>query len=280
LHPITSGVCKQLLPVYNKPMVYYPLSVLMMAGIRDIALISTPQDLPQFNRLLNDGHQWGLNFQFYEQTEPRGIADAFIVAEDFIGDNSVCLILGDNIFYGTTLPERLRRCAALEDGAIVFAYHVQNPRDYAVINFLPDSLHTGQATDIVEKPEDPPSNYAVPGLYFYDHNVVSYAHSLKPSPRGELEITDINRIYLESSKLHVEILGRGIAWLDAGTHQSLLQASIFIQAIEERQGMMISSPEEIAYRMGYISKPQLRSLLNQIGNNAYKDKLAASLDER
>lgn len=279
LHPLTGGVCKQLLPVYNKPMVYYPLTILMLAGIRDIAVISTPEDLPSFRRLLNDGSQWGLQFQYLEQSKPRGIADAFLVAEEFIGDDTVCLILGDNIFYGTTLPERLRRGAALTDGATVFAYHVQNPQDYAVISFLPDSLHTGEATHIVEKPEDPPSNFAVPGLYFYDNNVVRYARNLKPSPRGELEITDINRKYLEESNLHVEILGRGIAWLDAGTHQSLLQASIFIQAIEERQGMMISSPEEIAFRLGYISRDQFGKLVSNIGNNNYRAQLKIILDE-
>ncbi|MDH3943295.1 MAG: glucose-1-phosphate thymidylyltransferase RfbA [Anaerolineae bacterium] len=279
LHPITGGVCKQLLPVYNKPMIYYPLTILMLAGIREIAVISTTDDLPSFRRLLKDGSQWGLKFQYLEQTQPRGIADAFIVAEEFIGDDPVCLILGDNIFYGTTLPERLRRGAALTDGATVFAYHVQNPQDYAVVTFLPDTLHTGEATDIVEKPEEPPSNFAVPGLYFYDNKVVKYARELKPSPRGELEITDINRIYLEESKLHVEILGRGIAWLDAGTHQSLLQASIFIQAIEERQGMMISSPEEIAFRLGYISRSQLDDLVAGIGNNTYRAQLKAILDE-
>lgn len=279
LHPLTGGMCKQLLPVYNKPMVYYPLSMLMLALIREIAIISTPEDLPSFRRLMGDGSQWGLEFTFMEQSEPRGIADAFLVAKDFIGDDEVCLILGDNIFYGTTLPERLRRGAELEEGAIVFAHQVQRPQDYAVITFVPDSLHTGEATLLEEKPENPQSNYAVPGLYFYDNKVVEYAENLQPSKRGELEITDINKIYLEEDKLHVEILGRGIAWLDAGTHHSLLQAAIFIQAIEERQGMMISCPEEIAFRLGFISKERLGELVKGMGDNRYGDYLSRLLND-
>ncbi len=268
LYPLTLSVSKQLLPVYDKPMVYYPLSMLMLAGIREILVISTPEDLPLFRRLLGDGKDWGLSFSYAEQAEPRGLAEAFLIGKDFIGSDTVCLILGDNIFFGQGLAAKLRACAELTEGAIVFAYPVNDPQRYGVITF--DAA--GQATSIEEKPARPQSKYAVPGLYFYDNNVISLAQNLRPSARGELEITDINQIYLKHGKLRVEVMGRGYAWLDAGTHESLLQASNFIQTVEERQGMMISCPEEIAFRMGFINQQQLHALARQF-NNAYGDYL-------
>jgi glucose-1-phosphate thymidylyltransferase len=256
LYPLTIGVSKQLLPVYDKPMVYYPLTMLMLAGIREILVISTPESLPIFERLLGSGDKLGLRFEYREQDQPRGLADAFRVGKEFIGGDSVALILGDNIFFGHGLPEKLRSAAALEQGAIIFAYAVNDPERYGVVEFT----ESGQALSIEEKPENPRSDYAVPGLYFYDNQVVEIAENLKPSPRGELEITDVNREYLGRKQLQVIVLGRGTAWLDAGNPGSLLQAANFIQAVEERQGMMISCPEEIAYRSGFINQEQLLSL--------------------
>jgi glucose-1-phosphate thymidylyltransferase len=260
LYPLTLGVSKQLLPVYDKPMVYYPLSMLMLAGIREILVISSPTNLPAFLELLRDGKQWGLQFSYAEQSEPRGLADAIIVGNKFIGNEPVCLILGDNIFYGVGLPGVLREAAALEEGAMIFAYSVRDPERYGVVEF--DA--SGSAVDIVEKPSKPCSHYAVPGIYFYDQHVVEHAATLKPSARGQLEITDLNRVYLKRHKLRVQTLGRGHAWLDAGTHESLLQAANFVQAIQDRQGLMISCPEEIAFRLGYIDRRQLLALAEAI----------------
>ena len=262
LHPLTMAISKQLLPVYNKPMIYYPLSMLMLAGIREILIISTPEDLPSFQKLLSDGKQWGLSFSYAEQPEPRGLAEAFLVGREFVGQTPVCLILGDNIFFGHGLPEKLRTAARLADGALVYAYPVRDPQRYGVIEFD----EAGQALSIEEKPQQPKSSYAVPGIYFYDCTVVEKAASLQPSVRGELEITDLNKLYLSDQKLRVEHMGRGTAWLDAGTHESLMQAASFVQAVEERQGMMISCPEEIAYRMGWIESSRLRELASQMSN--------------
>jgi len=275
LFPLTIGVSKQLLPVYDKPMVYYPLSMLMLAGIREILLISTPEALPAFEALLGDGEKWGVSFQYAEQAEPRGLADAFLVGRDFIGTDQVCLILGDNIFFGHGLPASLRTAAELKDGALVFAYPVRDPERYGVVEFDPD----GRALSVEEKPEKPRSHYAVPGIYFYDGEVVNIAENLQPSQRGEIEITDLNCVYLEKGKLRVEVLGRGVAWLDAGTHESLLQAANFVQAVEERQGMMISCPEEIAYRLGYISKTELESLAKELISNQYGEYLLSLLQQ-
>ena len=265
LHPITIGVSKQMLPVYDKPMIYYPLSMLMLAGIREIMVISTPEDLPAFQRLLKSGDQWGLSFQYAEQAVPRGLAEAFIIGESFIDTDSVCMILGDNLFYGHGLPELLRKAAHLQEGGVIFAYPVRDPERYGVVEF--DENH--RAVSIEEKPRQPRSNYAVPGIYFYDNQVIHMAKNLQPSTRGELEITDINLQYLLLGKLQVQVLGRGVAWLDAGTHESLLQASMYVQTLEERQGMMISCPEEIAYRMGYIDQAKLRELPSNMANNNY-----------
>jgi len=275
LHPLTLAASKQLLPVYDKPMIYYPLSMLMLAGIRDILIISTPEDLPTFRRLLGDGKQWGLNFSYVEQDQPRGLADAFRVGAKFIGDDSSCLILGDNIFFGHGLPETLRRASALTEGACIFAYPVRDPERYGVVEFDGD----GRVLSLEEKPANPKSNFAVPGIYFYDSTVVDLAAKMQPSKRGELEITDLNRLYLESGKLRVEALGRGVAWLDAGTHESLLQSSSFVQAVQERQGLMISCPEEIAYHMGFITADQLRSLANAMADNGYGLYLKRLLDQ-
>ena len=274
LWPLTYGVNKQLLPVYDKPLVYYPLSLLMLAGIRQILVISTPEDLPAFRCLLKHGKQWGLRITYAEQSEPRGLADAFLIGRDFIGREPVCLILGDNIFYGYGLPDTLQAAATLTRGAMIFACPVREPQRYGVVEF--DSA--GNAVSIEEKPQQPRSNYAVPGIYFYDHEVVDIASRLRPSARGELEITDINDAYLKRGLLQVEFLGRGVAWLDAGTHESLLQAANFVQAVEERQGMIIASPDEAAYRMGYISAEQLR-LLAQPMSSSYGDYLRRVLDE-
>jgi glucose-1-phosphate thymidylyltransferase len=269
LYPLTMGVSKQMLPVYDKPMVYYPLSMLMLADIREILVISTPEALPAFRALLGDGHQWGLKFCYAEQAEPRGLADAFLVDPNFVGKDTVCLILGDNIFFGHGLPAKLRQAASLKEGALIFAYPVRDPQRYGVVEFN----EQGQALSIEEKPQKPRSHFAVPGLYFYDNQVTELAANLKPSARGELEITDLNRIYLERKQLQVDVMGRGVAWLDAGTHESLLQAANFVQAVEDRQGMMISCPEEIAYRMGYIDQHQLRRLALDFKQNGYGDYL-------
>ncbi len=274
LHPLTLAASKQLLPVYDKPMIYYPLSMLMLAGIREILIISTPEDLPIFRRMFGSGEQWGLQFSYAEQDQPRGLADAFRVGADFVGQDSVCLILGGNIFFGQGIPEILSRASRLEHGAIVFAYPVRDPQRYGAVEFD----DAGRALSLEEKPKNPRSNYAVPGIYFYDSQVVQLAADLQPSPRGELEITDLNRIYLQQGYLQVEGFGRGIAWLDAGTHESLLQASNFVQAVQERQGLMISSPEEIAYRRGFITQEQLRALALSI-NNAYGEHLLRVANE-
>ena len=265
LYPLTMAVSKQLLPVYNKPMVYYPLSMLMLAGIREILIISTPQDLPLYRKLLGDGKQWGLHFEYAEQSQPRGLADAFLVGEEFIRNEPACLILGDNIFYGSGLGDQLNEASQIQKGAVIFAYAVQDPQRYGVVEFDQE----GQAISLEEKPTQPRSHYAVPGLYFYDREVVARAKALKPSTRGELEITDLNRTYLDDGVLNVKVLGRGTAWLDAGTHESLLQASNFIQTVEERQGIMIACPEEIAYRNGFIDNDQLIKLAETYNQNSY-----------
>jgi len=274
LFPLTIGVSKQLLPVYDKPMVYYPLSMLMLAGIREILVISTPEAMPAFRALLRDGSQWGLKFSYKEQLEPRGLADAFLVGRDFIGSEPACLILGDNIFFGQGLQASLRKASQLNSGALIFAYPVRDPERYGVVEF--DGQ--GKALSIEEKPKEPRSHFAVPGIYFYDNQVVQFAEELVPSARGEIEITDLNCKYLELGELRVEMLGRGVAWLDAGTHESLLQAASFVQAVEDRQGMMISCPEEISYRLGYISEHDLREQAKII-NNQYGDYLMRLLDE-
>ncbi|GAB4448517.1 MAG: glucose-1-phosphate thymidylyltransferase RfbA [Anaerolineales bacterium] len=265
LYPLTIAISKQILPVFDKPMIYYPLSMLMMAGIREILVISTPEALPLFRDLLKDGSQWGLKFEYAEQAEPRGLADAFLVGRDFIGGSPVCLTLGDNIFYGEGLTSLLQSCASLKEGAMIFGYKVHDPERYGIVEF---DEH-GNVLSIEEKPKKPKSNWAVPGIYFYDHQVVRLAESLKPSARGEIEITDLNRLYLERGQLKVKLFGRGVAWLDAGTHESLLQAGAFIQTIQERQGLMIACPEEIAFRMGFISREQLLKLGQQLSSNGY-----------
>ena len=275
LYPLTISTSKQLLPVYDKPMIYYPLSLLMLAGIREVLIITMPEDLRSFQRLLGDGRKWGMEFTYAEQPEPRGLADAFLVGREFVDHEPVCLILGDNIFFGNGLSEQLEAAAKLNEGALIFAYSVRDAQQYGVVEFN----ENGMALSIEEKPANPRSSYAVPGLYFYDGSVVERAASLKPSPRGELEITDLNKLYLEGGELKVEIIGRGVAWLDAGTHETLLQASNFIQTIEERQGLMISSPEEIAFRRGYITGDELRILANGLGNTWYANQLLAILDE-
>jgi glucose-1-phosphate thymidylyltransferase len=265
LHPLTLAASKQLLPVYDKPMIYYPLSMLMLAGIREILIISTPEDLPSFRRLLGDGIQWGLRFSYVEQDQPRGLADAFRVGAEFIAGESSCLILGDNIFFGNHLSEVLRRAATLTEGARIFAYSVRDPERYGVVEFD----DAGKVLSLEEKPAHPKSTYAVPGIYFYDSSVVELAAKMQPSSRGELEITDLNRLYLERGDLRVEEIGRGIAWLDAGTHEALLQSASFVQAVQERQGLMISCPEEIAYRRGFIDRAQLLELAEKLKGNAY-----------
>ena len=265
LFPITRGVSKQLLPVYDKPMIYYPLSVLMLAGIRNILVISTPEDLPIFKRILKDGTQLGLNFSYKEQPRPEGLAQAFIIGEEFIGSDTVSLILGDNIFYGPSLSRILQNAVKLGQGGIIFGYLVKDPERYGVVDFDSD----GNVIGIEEKPKKPKSNYAVPGLYFYDNEVIEIAKSLKPSGRGELEITDVNLTYLRQKKLKVELLGRGYAWLDTGTHEALQQAASYVQAIQERQGLKIACIEELAYRMGYINKDQLANLAEDMIQNDY-----------
>jgi len=275
LYPLTIGVSKQLLPVYDKPMVYYPLSMLMLAGIRDILVISSREALPAFRTLLQDGSQLGMKFSYAEQAEPRGLADAFLVGREFIAGEPVCMILGDNIFFGTGLPVQLRAAAQLNQGALIFAYPVRDPERYGVVEF---DTH-GMALSIEEKPSKPRSHYAVPGMYYYDSQVVERAATLKPSARGEIEITDLNNIYLSHGELRVEVLGRGVAWLDAGTHEALLQASNFVQTVQDRQGMMISCPEEIAYRLNFINAEQLRSLAHTMDTNQYGQYLLHLLED-
>jgi len=269
LYPLTIAISKQILPVYDKPMVYYPLSMLMLAGIREILVISSPEALPLFRELLKDGSQWGLKLEYAEQAEPRGLADAFLVGREFVGDSPVCLTLGDNIFYGEGMISLLQSCASLREGAIIFGYKVHDPERYGIVEF---DEHEN-VLSLEEKPKMPKSSWAVPGIYFYDNQVVKFAESLKPSARGEIEITDLNKVYLEQKQLKVRSFGRGVAWLDAGTHESLLQAASFIQTIQERQGLMISCPEEIAYKMGYISKEQLRELGETLSGNSYGEYL-------
>jgi glucose-1-phosphate thymidylyltransferase len=279
LYPITRAVSKQLLPIYDKPMIYYPLSALMLAGIREILIITTPQDQEQFQRLLGDGHQLGLGLEYAVQPRPEGLAQAFIIGRDFVGRDSVSLVLGDNIYFGHGLTEDLQRAAdrssGENSGATVFAYQVRDPERYGVVEFD----HSGRAISLEEKPRQPRSSWAVTGLYFYDNRVLDIAANLRPSPRGELEITDVNRVYLESGELHVEKLGRGIAWLDTGTHESLQQASSFIQTLQERQGLMVSCLEEIAWKMGYITAAEVRDLAQAMKNNSYGQYLLHMLEQ-
>ncbi len=276
LNPITLAISKQLLPVYDKPMIYYPLTTLMLAGIRDILIISTPQDTPRFESLLGDGSAWGINLQYAVQPSPDGLAQAFIIGRDYIGNDPVALVLGDNIFYGHDFSMRLQKINAAMEGATIFAYYVRDPGRYGVVDFDRDM----RALSIEEKPANPKSNFAVTGLYFYDNHVIDYASGLKPSARGELEITDINCIYLNKGNLHVEELGRGFAWLDTGTHDSLLQASQFVQTIENRQGLKISCPEEIAFRLGYIDEAQLERLTKPLLKNAYGQYLVSLIGKK
>jgi glucose-1-phosphate thymidylyltransferase len=276
LHPVTRGISKQLMPVYNKPMVYYPLSTLMLSGIRDVLVITTPHEQDAFCRLLGDGHELGLSISYAAQPRPEGLAQAFIIGRDFIAGNRVALALGDNIFYGAHFSDYLRTAAERRSGATVFGYRVRDPERYGVVAFD----ETGRAVSIEEKPARPKSPYAVTGLYFYDNQVVEIAHDLQPSARGELEITDVNRCYLTRSQLHVETLGRGIAWLDTGTHDALIQASNFVQAVEERQGQMIASVEEIAYRMGYIGAGELERIGRSMGSSSYGQYLLGLLQDQ
>jgi len=276
LHPLTKVVSKQLMPVYDKPMIYYPVATLMQAGLRDIAIISTPQDKARFQELLGDGSQWGLNFEYIIQPSPDGLAQAFILAEDFLAGSSAALVLGDNLFYGHDLVKSLTTASAQGSGATVFGYHVSNPEAYGVVDFDQE----GNATSIVEKPSNPASNYAVPGIYFFDQQVTEIAKAVKPSPRGELEITDIIQHYLDAKSLKVEIMGRGTAWLDTGTHDSLLQAAQFIETIEKRQGLKVNCPEEIAYRLGYVSEQQLLDLAAPLVKSGYGEYLINLINKR
>ena len=275
LHPVTQVVSKQLLPIYDKPMIYYPLSTLMLAGIRDILVISTPQDTPRFAQLLGDGHRWGLNLTYAEQPSPDGLAQAFIIGRSFVGNGTSALILGDNVFYGHDLQGMLKTANAKQDGATVFVYPVADPERYGVAEFDADR----RVISVEEKPKQPKSRYAITGLYFYDNDVIDIAAKLKPSARGELEITDVNREYLSRGRLHVEVMGRGMAWLDTGTHESLLEASHYIETIERRQGLKIACPEEIAYRMGYIDAAQLEKLATELGKSTYGQYLRQLLLE-
>ena len=270
LHPCTLAVSKQLMPVYDKPMIYYPLSTLMLAGIREVLIISTPQDTPRFEQLLGDGSKWGMKLSFAVQPSPDGLAQAFLIGDEFVGDSPSALVLGDNLFHGQELGRELERAAARTEGATVFAYPVNDPERYGVVAFD----ENGRAISLEEKPAQPKSRYAVTGLYFYDRDVVSIARSLKPSPRGELEITDLNRVYLERGSLDVHVLGRGHAWLDTGTHESLIEAGLFIQTVERRQGLRIGSPEEVAWRKGWIDDAQLAVLARELGKSSYGQYLA------
>ena len=276
LYPVTQTVSKQLLPVYDKPMIYYPLSALLLAGIREILVISTPQDTPRFEALLGTGEQWGVRFSYAVQPSPDGLAQAFLIGREFIGDDGCCLVLGDNLFYGHEFADILREAATQRAGATVFAYPVHDPERYGVVEFDAER----RAISLEEKPAKPKSRYAVTGIYFYDNQVVGVAENLKPSPRGELEITDVNRWYLARGQLRTEVLGRGMAWLDTGTHDSLLDASNFIQTIEHRQGLKVASPEEIAYRLGYIDAPQLDALAAKLGKSSYADYLRRIVAEK
>ena len=276
LHPVTQAVSKQLMPIYDKPMIYYPLSALMLAGLRDILIISTPQDTPRFQELLGDGEKWGMNLQYAVQPSPDGLAQAFIIGRDFIGDDHAALVLGDNVFYGHELQQLLERAHARRDGATVFAYPVSDPERYGVVEF--DA--SGKAVSLEEKPKEPRSRYAVTGIYFYDNDVIEIAKNLKPSPRGELEITDLNRVYLERGRMSVELMGRGMAWLDTGTHDSLLEAAQFVQTIERRQGLKVCCPEEIAYRQGFIDAAQVERLAAPLAKSGYGKYLKDMLNQQ